>query len=275
MLFYARITLELNFAYSPCPNDTYTFFGIASKRVGLDGHAITVCHHDIESLNRFAFRGRYAITKLSFHAWLLLADRYRLLKAGNALGYGCGPVLVSRHPVRRADLAGLRIVLPGEHTTAHLLFRLYCPEAAHRIFTTYDRIFGEIRAGHADCGVVIHESRFLYEKEGLCKVCDLGQWWEATTWSPVPLGAIAIRRDIPPELDAAMEGLIRKSLLLARNDPALTRPYVRKMARKMDDAVIEKHIRAFVNDFTMDLGEQGLRAIEQLKVIASSAGIVP
>ncbi len=267
--------MELNFAYSPCPNDTYTFFGIASNRVGLDGHAITVCHHDIESLNRFAFHGRYEITKLSFHAWLLLGDRYRLLKAGNALGYGCGPVLVSRHPVRRADLAGLRIVLPGEYTTAHLLFRLYCPEAAHRIFTTYDRIFGEIHAGQADGGVVIHESRFLYEKEGLCKVCDLGQWWEETTRSPVPLGAIAVRRDIPPELDAALEDLIRKSLLLARTDPALTRSYVRKMAFEMDAAVIENHIRAFVNDFTMDLGEQGMRSIEHLEVMARSAGIVP
>ncbi|MDP2989004.1 MAG: MqnA/MqnD/SBP family protein, partial [Kiritimatiellota bacterium] len=204
-----------------------------------------------------------------------LGKRYRHLNAGNALCYGCGPILVTRQPVRRANLAGLRIVLPGEHTTAHLLFRLYCPEAAHRIFTTYDRIFGEILAGHADCGVVIHESRFLYEKEGLCKVCDLGQWWEETTRSPVPLGAIAVRRDIPPELDAALEGLIRKSLLLARNDPALTRSYVRKMACKMDAAVIDKHIRAFVNDFTMDIGEQGMRSIEQLKMMASSAGIVP
>lgn len=267
--------MKLNFAYSPCPNDTHTFFGIASKHVRLAGHALTVCHHDIESLNRLAFSGRYEITKLSFHAWLLLEDRYRLLKAGNALGYGCGPVLVARHPVRRADLAGLRIVLPGEHTTAHLLFRLYCPEAVHRIFTTYDRIFGAILAGQADCGVVIHESRFLYEKEGLCKVCDLGQWWEEITRSPVPLGAIAVRRDIPPELDAALEDLIRKSLLLARNDPALTRSYVRKMACELDDVVIEKHIRAFVNDFTMDLGVQGMRSIEQLKALASSAGIVP
>lgn len=267
--------MVLNFAYSPCPNDTFTFFGIASKRVELDGHAIAVCHHDIESLNRFAFDGRYELTKLSFHAWLLLGNRYRLLKAGSALGYGCGPVLVSRRPVRREELAGLRIVLPGEHTTAHLLFRLYCPGAAQRYFTTYERVLGEVLADRADCGVVIHESRFLYEKEGLHKVCDLGQWWEETTRSPVPLGAIAVRNDIPPELDAPLEELIRKSLLLARREPASTRAYVRKMAVEMDDAVIEKHIRAFVNDFTLDLGEQGLRAIERLKAMAASAGIVP
>lgn len=267
--------MELTFAYSPCPNDTFTFFGIASKHVELDGHAITVCHHDIESLNRSAFSGKYEITKLSFHALLLLGNRYRLLRAGNALGYGCGPILVSRHPVQKSELAGLRIVLPGEHTTAHLLLRLYCPEAVHRVFTAYDRIFDEILSDRADCGVVIHESRFLYETKGLHKVCDLGQWWEEITRSPIPLGAVAVRNDMPPELDAALESLIRRSLLLVRNDPAAAQSYIRRMACEMDDAVIEKHIATFVNEFTLDIGEQGMHSIEQLRAMAAAAGIVP
>jgi len=267
--------MNLTFAYSPCPNDTFAFFGIASKRVEMDGHPITVCHHDIETLNQSAFRGKYEITKLSFHAWLLLGNQYRLLHAGNALGYGCGPVLVSRRPVHKEELANLRIVLPGEHTTAHLLFRMYCPQSDQRSFTTYDRIFSEILAGHADCGVVIHESRFLYEQAGLHKVCDLGQWWEETTRAPIPLGAIAVRSDVPPEWDAAMENLIRRSLLLARSDPAQTKEYVRKTACEMDDAVLERQIATFVNDFTLDLGEQGMRAIAQLQQMARAAGIVP
>jgi 1,4-dihydroxy-6-naphthoate synthase len=267
--------MELTFAYSPCPNDTFTFGGIASRRVALEGHPIAVCHHDIETLNQSALRGRFEITKVSFHTWLLLGGRYRLLKAGNALGYGCGPVLVSRRPVRKEDLAGLRIVLPGEQTTAHLLLRLYCPEAARRSFTTYDRIFGELLADRADCGVVIHEGRFLYGQAGLHKVCDLGQWWEKTTRSPIPLGAIAVRHDVPPELDAPLENLIRQSLSLARSDPAATKPYVRKMACETDDAVLEKQIELFVNDFTLELGEPGLRAIEQLQQMATAAGIVP
>lgn len=266
--------MELSFAHSPCPNDTFTFFGIASKRVFLDGHSITVCHHDIESLNSFAFSGKYEITKLSFHALLLLGNRYRLLRAGNALGYGCGPILVSQHSVQKSDLAGLRIVLPGEHTTAHLLLRLYCPEAQHRTFVSYDRIFDEILADRADCGVVIHESRFLYEEKGLRKICDLGQWWEETTKSPIPLGAIAVRNDVPTDMDEAIEKAIRESLMLVRNEPALAQSYIRGLAREMDDAVIQKHIGMFVNEFTMDIGDQGMRSIEQLKVMARSAGIV-
>ncbi|MEI8242595.1 MAG: 1,4-dihydroxy-6-naphthoate synthase [bacterium] len=267
--------MNLTFAYSPCPNDTFTFCGIASKRVTLEGPSISVVHHDIETLNQLALRGRHEITKLSFHAWLLLGDRYRLLQAGNALGHGCGPVLVSRRPVQREELSGLRVVLPGEHTTAHLLLRLYCPEAARRSFTTYDRIFSEILADRADCGVVIHESRFLYEQAGLHKVCDLGQWWEETTRSPIPLGAIAVRADVPPALDAALEQLIRRSLLLARSDPAATSPYVRQMACELDDGVIGKQIDRFVNDFTVDLGEQGMRAVNQLRKLATAAGVVP
>ena len=266
--------MNLTFAYSPCPNDTFTFFGIASQRVALAGHPIMICHHDIESLNQSAFQGKYEITKLSFHAWLLLKDRYRLLKAGNALGHGCGPVLVARQPVRPEDLASLRIVLPGEHTTAHLLFRLYCPAAARRSFTTYDRIFSEILAGHADCGVVIHESRFLYEQAGLHKVCDLGQWWEETTHAPIPLGAIAVRSDVPRELDVPLEDLIRRSLLLARNDPGLAQDYVREMACESDTAVLEKQIAMFVTEYTLNLGEQGVRSIEKLQQMANAAGMV-
>ena len=267
--------MNLTFAYSPCPNDTFTFAGIAAKRVELPGHAIAVRHHDIETLNQSALHGTYGITKLSFHTWLLLRDRYRLLPAGNALGFGCGPILVSRQPVQPQDLPRLRIVLPGVHTTAHLLLRLYCPQAAQRMFTTYDRIFSEILAGRADCGVVIHESRFLYEQAGLHKVCDLGQWWEETTCAPIPLGAIAVRSDLPPELDAPLADLIRQSLRLARSNPAQTRDYVRAMACELDDAVLEKQIAMFVNDFTLDLGEQGARAIAQLEQLARAAGVVP
>jgi len=266
--------VELNFAYSPCPNDTFTFYGIASKRIVMKGHSVKVCHHDIESLNISAFEGKYEISKMSFHAWLLLAGKYRLLKAGNALGFGCGPVLVSRRKIKPEELPGLRIILPGEHTTAHLLFRLYCPLADLRTFTTYDKIFSEIISGNADCGVVIHESRFLYEKEGLHKVCDLGQWWETTAKAPIPLGAIAVRNDVPAELDANIESAIRDSLALARREPALAMPYIRKMAMEMDHSVIEKHIQTFVNDFTMDLGEAGMKSIAKLKELAVRAGIL-
>lgn len=265
--------MKLDFAYSPCPNDTYTFHGIASRKITIPGYSIQVHHHDIESLNTFAFAGKYAITKMSFHAWLLLAGQYRLLKAGNALGFGCGPVLVARNNIRPKDLPALRIVLPGEHTTAHLLFRLYCPAANNKTFTRYDRIFDEILAGRADAGVVIHESRFLYEQAGLHKVCDLGQWWEETVKAPLPLGAIAVRNDIPATLDTAIEDAIRKSLTLARENPSAAMPYIKEKAMELDEAVITRHIRTFVNDFTLELGEPGRLAIAKLKELAARAGI--
>ncbi len=263
----------MNFAYSPCPNDTFTFYGLAAKQVSIEGYGIKVHHHDIEELNTLALAGKYEISKMSFHTWLLVSGRYRLLKAGNALGYGCGPVLVSRRKIKPEDLSGLRTVLPGEHTTAHLLFQLYCPTASQRVFSSYDRIFSEIAAGHADCGVVIHESRFLYEKEGFHKVCDLGEWWEKTTNTPIPLGAIAVRNDMPLELDAYIENAIRASLTLARAEPASAMPYIKQMAIETSPAVIEKHIKTFVNEFTMDLGASGMLAIAKLQEIAAQAGI--
>jgi 1,4-dihydroxy-6-naphthoate synthase len=267
--------MELTLACSPCPNDTFTFGAIAARQVTLPAHTLTVCHHDIETLNRHAFAGRYPVTKLSFHAWLLCQERYRLLGAGHALGHGCGPVLVARHAVTPADLPGLRIILPGEHTTAHLLFRLYCPAAAHRAFTTYDQIFAEILAGRADAGVVIHEGRFLYEQAGLQRVCDLGAWWEEETGTPIPLGALAVRRDLPPELDAGLDDLIRRSLRLAQTNPAAVWSEVRRLACEQDDTVLRQQIETFVTGYTLDLGEKGHAAIAQLRQRAAAAGVTP
>lgn len=266
--------MDLNFAYSPCPNDTFSFYGIASGRILPEGFSLKVHHHDIETLNQFALSGRYEVTKMSFHAWLQLAGRYRLLRAGNALGFGCGPVLVARRKFAPADLPGLRVVLPGEHTTANLLFRLYCPAASQRTYVAYDRIFDEILSGRADCGVIIHESRFMYGQAGLSLVCDLGEWWERTTGAPIPLGAIGVRNDIPAALDSQLEALIRRSLELVRREPAAARSYIRSMAIELDDKVIDRHISMFVNGFSPDLGEEGMLAVEKLKAMAVGAGVI-
>lgn len=267
--------MQLNLAYSPCPNDTYTYFGIRSGKISLENYPIEVHHHDIETLNKFAFEGRYEITKMSFYAWLKLQKKYRLCKAGNALGFGCGPVLISnKKNIKPIDLPSLRIVLPGELTTANLLFSLYSPRSKNRIFTQYDQIFSEIRKGRSDCGVVIHESRFIYENEGFFKICDLGEWWESETHLPIPLGAVGIRNDLPKELDIMIEELIRKSLDNSKNNPQLAWPYIKKMAIEMDDIVIKRHINTFVNSFTYDLGETGLKAVRKLEEMAISAGII-
>ena len=256
----------LNLAYSPCPNDTYTYYGIYSGKVFLKDDQIKVHHHDIETLNQYAFEERYEITKMSFYTWLKLKNKYRLLKAGNALGFGCGPIIISaKKNIKPEDLLNLRIALPGELTTANLLFSLYSPQSQNKIFTRYDDIFSAIKSGRADCGVVIHESRFLFEKEGLYKVCDLGEWWEEKTGAPIPLGAVGIRSDLPQELDLLVENAIRESLEFSKNDISLAIPYIREKAIELDDNIINQHIKTFVNEFTYDLGEIGMDAVRKLE----------
>ncbi|MBI5700782.1 1,4-dihydroxy-6-naphthoate synthase [Candidatus Saganbacteria bacterium] len=267
--------MQLNFAYSPCPNDTYTYFGIMSGKIVLEDHKIEIHHHDIETLNKHAIAGTYEITKMSFFTWLKLKDKYGLLRAGNSLGFGCGPILISKKKeIKASDLPFLRIVLPGELTTANLLFSLYSPRSKHKSYVQYDQIFNEMNSRRADCGVVIHESRFLYEKEGFYKVCDLGVWWEETAKVPIPLGAVGIRSDLLKELDGKIEGLIKQSLDLSKSSPQIAMPYIKKMAIEMEDQVIDRHIKTFVNSFTYDLGDKGMEAINKLEEMARSAGII-
>lgn len=267
--------IQLNIAYSPCPNDTYAYYGIMSGKIALDNYPITIHHHDIETLNELAFKGTYEISKMSFFAWLKLKAKYRLLNAGNAMGFGCGPILISKNNnISAENLTSLRIVLPGELTTANLLFSLYSPKSKNKIFTTYDKIFSTINEGKADCGVVIHESRFIFEKEGFYKVCDLGEWWETATGLPIPLGAVGIRNDMPNDLDSKIETIVRKSLDTSKREPLLALPYIKRMAIEMDDQVIKKHIETFVNSFTYDLGEIGIKSVRKLEEMAHIAGII-
>jgi 1,4-dihydroxy-6-naphthoate synthase len=266
--------MQLNLAYSPCPNDTFVFSSIHAGNIKLGPHTLHIHHLDIESLNQYALEGRFEISKMSFYTWLFLKGKYRLLQAGNALGYGCGPVLLSQKKIDLGELPSLKVVLPGEHTSANLLFRLFSPSSKNLFYTTYDRIIPALQSGEADCGVVIHEGRFVYEKENLRLVRDLGEWWETTTGSPIPLGAIGIRADFPQTLDHQVESLIRQSLELSRKDPQSALPYIRSKALELDDVIIQNHINTFVNKFSFDLGSEGLNAINALRTRAQAAGLI-
>ena len=265
---------SIRLGYSPCPNDTFIFYGIAAGGLQLPGVRIEVELHDVETLNRMAMTARLDVTKLSFHAWLLVRERYRLLDSGAALGYGCGPILVSKEPLTRSGVAAARIVLPGEWTTAHLLFRLWAPEAGNRYFVTYDRILSEISAGKADCGIIIHENRFTYTQAGFHTVVDLGAWWEEETGLPIPLGCIAARAELGEGQMRDIEGLIRRSIRQAQENPEQTFPYIRRYAREMSDDVLRRHIHTFVNSYSLDLGETGKRAVAELDQRARAAGII-
>jgi len=254
------------------------FHDLATGRLRLPDYRLDVHLHDIETLNRHALDSKYDITKLSFHAYLLVRDSYRLLKSGAALGFGCGPVVVAAHTLCRDDLPGCRIAIPGELTTAHLLFRLWegriAPGAADRIFTTYDQIMPMIARGEADCGIIIHEGRFVYERAGLHRIVDLGEWWEQTTHLPIPLGGIAMRKSLPETLADDFDVLLRQSIASARANPQAALPYVRHHAQEISDDVLEKHIETFVNQHSLDLGDDGRAAVAKLEEMAIDAGVI-
>ena len=214
------------------------------------------------------------MSKISFHALGHVLDRYVLLASGAALGRGCGPLLVTG-PGRQPDLAGARIAIPGAYTTAALLLRLYAPRAHQLLIMPFDQIIGAVARGDADCGVIIHESRFTYQEQGLVCLRDLGQWWEEETGLPIPLGCIAARRDLDAAVLREIEDAVRESLLWARANPQACMGYIRAHAQEMSDTVLQSHIGLYVNDYSLDLGEEGRAALAELLRRGRAAGIFP
>lgn len=259
----------LTCAYSTCPNDTFAFGAMAGDS------DLQIELHDVETLNQLAFKEQFDITKLSFHAWLLVQDHYQRLNVGAALGRGCGPLLITKAASSNASLPDTAtIAIPGELTTAHLLLRLWNPGLKNRIFMPFDQIMNAVESGKADAGVIIHEGRFVYESQGFHKIVDLGDWWENETGHPIPLGCIAAHKRIGQERIAAFEKRLRSSIETAFADPDSVRDYVKQHAQELDDDVIENHIKTYINAFTLDLGPEGRAAIDHLQSMAQKAGIL-
>ena len=262
----------LSLAISPCPNDTFAFHAWVHGLVP-GAPAVTASYDDIDVLNQRAATGEPQVVKVSYGAlpWLL-AD-YELLPSGGALGRGCGPLLLTRDGTLPAGTPV--VAVPGERTTAYLLFRLWAAEVGVQVrieIMPFDQIMPAVRDGLVDAGLVIHESRFTYPSFGLAAVTDLGEWWEAGTGLAIPLGAILVRRDV----DAlTVEVSVRASVELGLSDPAATRAYVRSHAQEMDDEVCRAHIGLYVNEFTVDLGEEGYAAVRGLLDRAAAAGLTP
>jgi 1,4-dihydroxy-6-naphthoate synthase len=256
----------LSIAYSPCPNDTFIFFRLAQEA------DVETTLDDVESLNRMAFEGGFDVTKLSFHAWLLLQDRYELLNTGAALGRGCGPLVISKSG--NSLNAESVVAVPGEYTTAHLLLQLWRPDIRNRVSMTFDKIMDAVDHGEVDAGVIIHEGRFVYRERGLNCIRDLGEWWEAETGNPIPLGCIAAKKSLGADRIVSIEQRLKASIEFAFAHPDATTDYVRAHAQELSDAVIRQHIKTYVNDFTLDLGEEGRAAIDKLQTMAKEAGII-
>ena len=253
---------KLSLAFSSCPNDTFSLHALLHGLVDCGGYEFATYLSDVEELNQAAFAGRYVVTKLSYHAWLKLQDRYELLNSGSALGFGCGPLIVARDA--HLDLGAARIAAPGAHTTALLLFKLKHPEAASIEYARFDEILPGVASGRYDAGLLIHEGRFVYQNYGLSLLADLGQWWEDLTGCPIPLGCYAIKQELARH-KPAMERLIRASVTYALAQPAASRTYVKQHAQELDDAVIANHIRLYVNEYSLDLGASGRRAVKKLE----------
>jgi 1,4-dihydroxy-6-naphthoate synthase len=255
---------ELAFGFSPCPNDTFAFHALVHGLVDAPFRVRPVLL-DIEELNRRAHDGDLDLTKLSFGAAPALADRYELLRSGAALGHGCGPLVVAREPLSLAEAMAKRIAIPGRETTAFLLLRLLAPAiTGETVELRFDRILDAVAGGGVDAGLIIHESRFTYREHGLVALADLGELWESRTSLPVPLAGIFARRDLDEELRAAAERAIRASVEHAFARPEASRDYVRSHSQELSEEVCRQHIELYVNEFSLDVGDEGLAAIEAL-----------
>jgi 1,4-dihydroxy-6-naphthoate synthase len=265
----------VSLGYSPCPNDTYIFYALTHDKVTLPQYSIRTRLEDVETLNHLALAELLDLTKISFHAFGHLRDRYVLLRSGGALGRGCGPLVIAPHTTDMYSLRGKRIAVPGRLTTANLLLQLYGMGYDNLLVLPFDRIMPALRDGEADAGVIIHESRFTYRQAGFHEVLDLGAWWEEESGLPIPLGGILAKRALGAGLIRSVERAIRASLEYAHSHPLEPRQYIKEHAQELDDQVIDAHISLYVNEFSLDLSEQGMMAVETLLDRAEARGLIP
>jgi 1,4-dihydroxy-6-naphthoate synthase len=256
--------MRLTLGISPCPNDTFIFDALVNGAVPAGDLRLDVVLEDVQTLNEWAREGRLDVSKVSYGVLPAIAPAYAVLSAGGALGRGVGPLLVARPGLGPFRPEAMTVAIPGRDTTAHLLFSLAHPAAARKRFLVFSEIEDAVLRGDVDAGVVIHEGRFTHAARGLARLQDLGEFWERTTGAPIPLGGIVARRSLPVAVRREVDRLVRASLehALARG-PALS-AWVRAHAQAMDEAVMRQHVDLYVNEFSLDLGAAGRRAVRTL-----------
>lgn len=262
--------MKLTLGFSPCPNDTFIFDALVNKRIDTGDLSVEVVLEDVQTLNEWALQGRLDITKLSYGVLPLVLTDYIVLPSGGALGKGVGPLLITRTDGIGGDaVKDSLIAIPGEHTTAHLLFSLAFPEARQKRFVLFSQIEDAVLNGRVDAGVIIHENRFTYQDRGLKKLMDLGEYWETQTGSPIPLGGIVMKRALGDSLQQRVNALIRASVEYAfRHYPAVT-DYVKQYAQEMSEHVMRQHIDLYVNSYSIDLGAGGRAAVNRFLAVYS------
>lgn len=256
-----RITLKIGF--SPCPNDTFIFDALVNQKMDTGNLHFEPVLEDVQTLNQWALEGKLPVTKLSYGVLPLVTDRYKLLNSGSALGSGVGPLLIAKEMLNAQDVNHQTIAIPGKNTTAHLLFSLAFPAAGRKEFLRYDEVENFVLEGKG-LGVIIHENRFTYEAKGLKKIMDLGTYWEQTIGTAIPLGGIVIDKNLPLDVQKQTENLIKQSTALSFEHYPKLSEFITKNAQEMSEDVMRKHINLYVNDFTLQLGEEGKKAVRAL-----------
>jgi len=257
--------MKLTIGFSPCPNDTFIFDALINKKIDTGNLSFEALLEDVQTLNNQARAGRLDISKISYGVLPLVLKEYTVLNAGGALGKGVGPLLISKNDIPVTEnINDKTIAIPGENTTAHMLFSLAYPKAQHKKFIIFSDIEEAVLTGKADLGVIIHENRFTYQQKGLKKVIDLGEYWEQQTQYPIPLGGIVMKRTFSNEFQKRVDGLIRESVKYAFSNYPILTDYVKQHSQEMEEKVMRQQIDLYVNDYSIDLGEAGKKAVKKL-----------
>jgi 5,8-dihydroxy-2-naphthoate synthase len=269
--------MKLSLSFTPCPNDCFMFDAIVNQRIDLEGLEFSIRLADVEALNKAAFAGEAHVTKLSYHAYSFCTGDYVLLDAGSALGRNCGPLLISKRAISKEEVAAgkLRIVIPGKYTTANLLLSLAFPATQDKTELVFSGIEPALLEEQYDAGLIIHENRFTYEAKGLKKIIDLGEFWERETGAPLPLGGIVINRSLPDDMKHRVNRVLRRSVEYAFAHRTASRDFVRAHAQEISEEVLCRHIDLYVNQYSVDLGKEGKRAVKMLFEKAKATGIIP
>jgi len=273
--------MTLTLGFSPCPNDTFIFDALIHHKIDTEGLEFEVFYDDVETLNQKAMRGELDITKLSYHAFAYVADKYVLLDAGSALGFGVGPMLICKDNPEElfssleSQISNLTIGIPGKYTTANFLLGLAFPNATNKLELVFSDIENALLEGRIDIGLIIHENRFTYQNKGLKKIIDLGDFWEKQTGCAIPLGGIVANRKLPFDVQHKINRVLRRSVEFAFANPKSGLEYIRSHAQEMSEDVMYKHIELYVNKYSLDLGVEGKKAIKLLFDTALEKNIIP
>ncbi|MCC6484082.1 MAG: ABC transporter substrate-binding protein [Armatimonadetes bacterium] len=265
---------KITVAHSPDSDDAFMFWAMSHGKVSTGDYEVEHVLADIETLNQRALEGADEITAFSMHAYAYLADKYALMSCGASMGDGYGPIVIAREETADKDINDLEVAIPGERTTAFLALKLYYPEVKYKVMR-FDEILERVAAGEVEAGLIIHEGQLTYEDHGLVKLLDLGEEWLEETGLPLPLGGNGVRRDIPVDEQRRLTEMVRKSISYALEHRELALRYAEQFGRGLEDARADTFVSMYVNDLTVDYGERGRRAVEELLGRASDRGLIP